>query len=62
MQWKGDVGPAFVVTLALAVLTAVGWFTDSKAALSERVAVVETQLKSIVNSVSRIETKIDNGR
>lgn len=64
MKWEGKIGPAFVVTLALAVLTGLGWYTDSRASQvwTERVVRLETQMIAVVHSTERIENKIDNIR
>lgn len=61
MQWEGKIGPAFVVTVALAVLTALGWFTDGRASVlwTERIVRLETQVQSIIVTNTRIENKID---
>ena len=73
MQWEGKIGPSFIVVLALAILSGVSWLTDGRAAaliasaaLSERVDIIETQLKVVTGTVARIENKLDvapkNGR
>lgn len=59
MNWDGRIGPGFIVILGLALLQGVSWATDGKAALSERMAVMETQLKWIVGSVARLEGRTD---
>lgn len=62
MNWDGKINPTFVVTVALSVLTALGWLTDGKAALSERIAIMETQLKNLTGTVNRIELNLENRR
>ncbi len=68
MQWDWRAGPAFIVTLVLAILTGLQWFTDNRASALwvERVVRLETQMLSVINSTARIETKLDtmknNGR
>lgn len=59
MHWDGRVGPTFIVTVGLALVSALFWLTDGKAALSERLAVVETTIGSISRTVGRLETKVD---
>lgn len=59
MQWEGKIGPGFIVLLALAALTGAQWLFDSKANISERVAVIESQMKYLVSTVSRLENKLD---
>ncbi len=61
MQWEGKIGPAFIVTCGLAAMTALGWYTDSRAAgvWTERVVRLETQMQNVIATSIRIEGKID---
>lgn len=61
MQWEGKIGPAFIVTLALAMLTGLGWLTDNRAAAlwTERIVRLETQMASVLRTGERIENKLD---
>lgn len=58
LNWDGRVGPAFIVTLALALLTGLNWLSDSRAKSSERLSVVENQITTIASSVKRIEDRV----
>lgn len=62
MQWEGKIGPSFIVIVVLAALTGVQWAFDARANVSERVAVIETQMKYLVGSVGRLENKLDKPR
>lgn len=53
MKWNGQIGPAFIVTVGLVVVQMLTLYSDSKAALSERLAIVETQIKFLVVSAQR---------
>ena len=62
MMWEGKIGPSFIIVVALAILNGVNWLNDGKSVLSERIAVVETQLKSFGNSLTRIEQFMEQRR
>ncbi len=64
MQWEWKAGPAFLVTLVLTLLTALGWFTDARSASqwTERIVRLETQMQTVLSTGARIENKVDTLR
>lgn len=58
-QWDGRIGPAFIMTLGLAGVTALNFFYDNRAALAERLVRVETTIFHLGETVKRVEYKID---
>lgn len=59
MHWKGEIGPSFLIVLALAFLQGLTWLSDSKASTDRRVAVIENTLSYLSPRIERIEQKID---
>ncbi len=63
MKWNGQIGPAFIVAVGLSVIQALTLYTDSKAALSERLAVVETKLNFlIIEANKKNQDRVGNGQ
>ncbi len=63
MKWNGQIGPAFIVAVGLAVIQALTLYSDSKAAVGERLAVVETKINFLIQTVNRKDQeRLSNGR
>ncbi len=61
MQWNGQIGPAFIVAVGLAVIQGLTLYSDSKAAVGERLAKVETKIEFLVQSANRKDQDRVNG-
>lgn len=64
-QWNTPSGATFAMTLTVAMLTALNWLTDGRAADRTRLTVVETQMSFILPALTHIQKTLDeikNGR
>ncbi len=61
MQWNGQIGPAFIVAVGLAVIQALTLYSDSKAAVGERLAKVETKIEFLITDAMKKNQDRVNG-
>ena len=67
VKWRAEIGPGFIVTVGVLLLTALGWFTDGRSTMlwTERVVRLETQMIQVLQLGEKIDKKLDglkNGR
>lgn len=61
-KWNGEIGPAFIVAVGLALIQGLTLYSDSKAAIGERLARVETKMELLYRAARISNYGANDGR